>query len=177
MNETLKTLIERKSTKSFKDCHIKENDLDLIISAGLNAPSGMNRQTPILIAVTDDETVKYLSHLNARVLGRDIDPFYGAREVIAVVARKDGLYVQDGSLVMGNLLNAAYSMGIGACWIHRAREVFESEEGKALLQKWGITDEVEGIGFCVLGVEDKEKNDPEIRTDRVVYVRGGENHE
>lgn len=170
MNEAIKNLIERKSCRSFKKEHITREEMEQIISAGLNAPSGMNRQTPLFVAVQDDETVKYLSKLNASILSSDTDPFYGAADVIAVLARKEGTYIQDGSLAMGNLLNAAYSVGVGSCWIHRAKEVFASEEGKALLLKWGITDEVEGIGFCILGYEDKEKSDPEIKSGRVIYT-------
>ena len=98
------------------------------------------------------------------------DPFYGAKDLIIVLARKEGTYVYDGSLAMGNLLNAAFSLGVGACWIHRAKEVFEGEEGKALLHKWGIEDEVEGIGFCILGYTQEEKDKTAIREGRVFYV-------
>ncbi len=170
MNEVIKTLTERKSTKSFKDGHIKTEELKEIIAAGLNAPSGRNMQTPIFAAVSDDETVKLLSKMNAAVLGMQSDPFYGAKDVIVVLARKEGTYIYDGSLAMGNLLNAAYSIGVGACWIHRAKEVFDSEEGKSLLKKWGIFEEVEGIGFCILGHTDMEKAKTEIKDGRVYYI-------
>ncbi len=171
MNETIKTLITRKSTKSFDGRHVDRTVLEKIIAAGLNAPTGMNRQTPVFAVVTDDETAELLSKMNAAVIGSHGDPFYGARDVIVVLSKKDGnCYLYDGSLAMGNLLNAAWSLGIGACWIHRAKEVFESEEGKALLQKWGITDEVEGIGFCVLGYEKNAKAKTEIKDGRVYYV-------
>lgn len=170
MNETVYTLTMRKSCKSFMPEHITNEEMEQILSAGLNAPSGMNRQTPRFVAVRDPKTVKKLSLLNAKVLGAEIDPFYGAPDVIAVLAKKEATYLYDGSLAMGNLLNAAFSLGVGSCWIHRAKEVFCSEEGKALLKEWGITEEVEGIGFCVLGYPNKEKADPEIQPDRVIYV-------
>ncbi len=170
MNETIKNLIERKSSKSFKDAHIEKEKIEEIIRAGLNAPSGRNLQTPIFVAVSDEESVRMLSKMNASVLGMSGDPFYGARDVIVVLAKREGTYIYDGSLAAGNILNAAFALGVGACWIHRAREVFDSEEGKALLCKWGITDEVEGIAFCILGETDKEKAKTEIKDGRVIYV-------
>ncbi len=170
MNPTIRTLTARKSARSFTDEHLDRALLDEILAAGLNAPTGRNRQTPIFVAVTDDATVARLSALNAAVMGMAGDPFYGAKDVIIVLARKEGTYLYDGSLAMGNLLNAAFALDVGACWIHRAREVFESDEGKALLQKWGIEDEVEGIGFCILGYVKEEKAKTEIRAGRVIYV-------
>ncbi len=170
MNETIKMLTTRKSTKSFEDRHVDRAILEQLIEAGLNAPSGRNLQTPRFVAVTDDETVKKLSALNGAVAGMPFDPFYGARDVIIVLAKKEGTYIYDGSLAMGNLLNAAWALGVGACWIHRAKEVFESEEGKALLAAWGIREEVEGIGFCILGYTREEKPKTAIREGRVFYV-------
>ncbi len=169
MNETVKTLIERKSARSYLDKHVEKELVEQIIAAGLNAPTGMNRQTPVFIAVSDDETVSKLSAMNAAVAGMTHDPFYGAKDVIIVLAKKEGTYIYDGSLAMGNLLNAAYSLGIGSCWIHRAKEVFESEDGKALLKKWGVNDDVEGIGFCIIGYVKDEKAKTEIQQGRVFY--------
>ncbi len=171
MNETIKILTERKSTKSYQDKHVDKELIEQIVAAGLNAPSGMNRQTPIFIAVSDDETVRRLSEINGSVIGMSHNPFYGAKDVIIVLARKQGTYIYDGSLAMGNLLNAAFSLGIGACWIHRAKEVFESDYGKKLLNIWGIDDEVEGIGFCILGYEKESKVKTEIKNGRVFWVR------
>ncbi len=175
MNETIKNLIERKSTKSYEGRHVEKELLELIAAAGLNAPSGMNRQPVRLVVVRDDDTVKQLSELNASVLGMPNDPFYGAPDVIIVLAKKTGTYLYDGSLAMGNLLNAAYSLGVGACWIHRAKEVFETDEGKRLLAEWGVTEEVEGIGFCILGYEKKQKPKTAILPDRVIYIGESEN--
>ena len=121
----------------------------------MNAPTGMNRQSPVMVAVQDPETVKQLSSMNAAVLGVSSDPFYGAPTVIVVLADSTvPTYLYDGSLVMGNLLNAAHALGLGACWIHRAKEVFASEEGKKLLKKWGLDDRYEGIGHCIIGYGD-----------------------
>ncbi len=173
MNETIRTLTARKSAKSFTGEHVDKALLEEIVAAGLNAPTGRNLQTPIFVVVTDDATVERLSALNAAVMGMQGDPFYGAKDLILVLARKQGTYIYDGSLAMGNLLNAAFSLGVGACWIHRAREVFEGEAGKALLQAWGVSDDVEGIGFCILGQVKEEKAKTEIRDGRVYYVPNG----
>ena len=170
MNETLKTLATRKSSRSYQNRHVEKELIAEIIDAGLNAPSGMNRQTQIFVAVSDDETVKKLSSLNANVAGMLRDPFYGAKGVIIVLARKEGTYIYDGSLAMGNLLNAAWSLGVDGCWIHRAKEVFAGDEGIELLKKWGVEDDVEGIGFCILGYAKEEKPKTEIKPDRVYYV-------
>lgn len=170
MNETVKNLISRKSCKSYQDKHIDRKFIEEIVAAGLNAPSGMNMQTPRFVVVTDEDTVKKLSDMNAAVAGMPFDPFYGAKDVIIVLAKKECTYLYDGSLAMGNLMNAAWSMGIDSRWIHRAKEIFESEEGKAFLKEWGIEDDVEGIGFCILGYAKEEKEKTEIKGDRVFYV-------
>ncbi len=183
MNETIKTLTSRKSCNKFKDEHITREEIDEIVSAGLNAPSGMNAQDAIFIVIQDEEVIKELGEVNALVakkmlskinpqaaLSFPADPFHGAKDMIAVVAKKTPTSVYDGSLAMGNLLNAAWSMGIDSRWIHRAKEVFESEYGKALLKKLGITDEVEGIGFCMLGHAEAEKPKTEIKPNRVFYI-------
>ncbi|WP_373127713.1 nitroreductase [Dielma fastidiosa] len=170
MNETVKNLISRKSCKSYQDKHVSKELLDEIVAAGLNAPSGMNKQTPRFVVVSDDQVVKQLSDMNAAVAGMPFDPFYGAKDVIIVLAKKEATYQYDGSLAMGNLMNAAWSMGIGSRWIHRAKEVFESDEGKKLLKAWGIENEVEGIGFCILGYAKEEKEKTEIQEGRVFHI-------
>ncbi len=170
MNQTIRTLTARRSARSFTGEHVDKALLDQIVTAGLHAPTGRNLQTPLFVVVTDDATVAMLSALNASVMGTENDPFYGAKDVIAVLSKKQGTYIYDGSLAMGNLLNAAYALDVGACWIHRAREVFESEKGQELLHKWGIADDVEGIGFCILGYVREEKTQTEIRDGRVFYV-------
>lgn len=170
MNETVKNLVSRKSCNSYQDKHVSKDLLDDIIAAGLNAPSGRNFQTPLFVVVSDDETMKKLSDMNAAVANMPFDPFYGAKDMIIVLARKEGTYIYDGSLAMGNLMNAAWSMGVDSRWIHRAKEVFESDEGKELLKKWNIKDDVEGIGFCILGYAKEEKEKTEIKKDRVYYI-------
>lgn len=170
MNETVKNLVTRNSCRKYKNEHITRQELDEILAAGLNAPSGMNRQTVRFVAVQDDATVDLLSRLNAAVMGTNADPFYGARDVVIVLAKKEGTYLYDGSLAMGNLLNAAWSMGIDSCWIHRAKEVFESDRGRELLAAWGLTEDLEGIGFCILGHAQESKPKVQINPGRVFYV-------
>ncbi len=155
MAETLTTLKTRRSCRAYKPELIEEEKLNAILEAGTYAATGMGRQSPIMIAVTDRETRDRLSRMNAAVMGASNDPFYGAPAVIVVLAdRSTATYVYDGSLVMGNLMLAAHALGIGSCWIHRAKEEFDSPEGKALLASLGIKGDYEGIGHCILGYED-----------------------
>ena len=170
MNESLKTLIERRSCRSYKPDPIPADILDQILEAGTYAATGMGRQSPIMIAVTDKETRDRLSRMNASVMGASNDPFYGAPVVIIVLAnRAVPTYLYDGSLVMGNLMNAAHALGIASCWIHRAKEEFESAEGKAMLKELGIEGDYEGIGHCILGYAAQESSAPAPRKEKYIY--------
>ena len=152
MAETLTVLKTRRSCRAYKPELIEEEKLNAIIEAGTYAATGMGKQSPIIIAVTDKKTRDLLSKLNAAVMGADMDPFYGAPEVLVVLANKAvPTYIYDGSLVMGNMMNAAADLGVASCWIHRAKEEFESEEGKEILKKLGVEGEYEGIGNLILG--------------------------
>ena len=152
MADAINVFKSRRSCKNFTRKQVSDEVLEAILEAGKHAPSGMNRQSAIMLVARDKELVKKLSHMNAQVMGADTDPFYGAPTVIIVFADKEvPTYKEDGSLVMGNLLNAAHALGLGSCWIHRAKEVFNSAEGKALMKKWGLKDSLEGIGHCILG--------------------------
>lgn len=172
MNEVLQAMRTRKSVKKFKDIPVPKELIEQIIEAGLYAPSGLNKQAPIVIAVTDKTTRDELSRLNA---GNDpffrSDPFYGAPCVLVVLADKSAhTYLYDGSLTMGNMLLAAHSLGLGACWIHRAKETFESPEGKAILEKLGIVGDFEGIGNCVVGYPDMQPAEKPRKENRVFYI-------
>ena len=171
-NETLENLKTRRSIRAYQDSVPDMNLLKQVIEAGTYAPTGKGSQSPIIVAVTDRETRDYLSKLNAGIMGTSGDPFYGAPAVLVVLADKSvPTYLYDGSLVMGNLLNAAHAIGLGSCWIHRAKEVFDSEEGKALLKKWGIEGDYEGIGNCIIGYPAQEAPQPKPRkADYVYYV-------
>lgn len=152
MNDTLQTLKSRCSAKSYLPDQVPDALLDQVLEAGLYAPSGMNGQKVCSVAVRDKETRNLLARLNAGIMGFDKDPFYGAPCVIVVLADPNHrTWVEDGSLVLGNMLNAAFSLGLGCCWIHRAKEVFDLPEGKALLRKWGLPEHFRGVGNCILG--------------------------
>ncbi len=154
MNEVLKKMKTRRSCRDFKPDMLPDDILDQITEAGTFAATGRGRQSPIIIQVKDKTLRDELSLMNRKIMGADFDPFYGAPVVLIVLADKEiPTAVYDGSLVMGNLMLAAHSLGVGSCWIHRAREEFESEEGKALLKKLGIEGDYIGIGHCVLGYE------------------------
>ena len=172
MNETLKVLETRRSCRSFRPDMISEEDLKAIIRAGTYAATGMGKQSPIIIAVTDKTLRDEVSDQNRRIGGWDegFDPFYGAPVILIVLADKNiPTHVYDGSLVMGNLMNAAASLGIDSIWIHRAKEEFESEFGKDILKKLGIEGDYEGIGHCALGYAAAPVNDPAPRKENYVY--------
>ena len=171
MNETLRTLRERRSVRSFLPDPIPEHILDAILEAGTWAATGKNQQSPVMVVVREAETIDYMERLNAAVMGQTgTHPFYGAPVVVVVLADGDNYnWLRDGSLVMGNLMNAAHSLGVGSCWINRAQEVFESEEGKALLRRWGIPESYRGIGNCILGYPKGDLPAPKPR--KADYIR------
>ena len=149
---TLEAISTRASTKGYTDTMPSEDDINVIINAGLRAASGRNLQAPIIVAVTNKEIRDKLAMANASVMGVSSDPFYNAPAVLVVLARKEAhTYVYDGSLALGNMMLAAHELGLGSCWVHRAREVFEMPEWKAWLKSIGISDEVEGIGNLIVG--------------------------
>ena len=157
MQETLRDFKTRRSIRKFKSEPVPRDLLDQVLEAGTYAPTGMNSQSPIIVAITNPEMVRRVAELNAAVMNRGGDPFYGAPAVLVVLSDRTKMtHVYDGSLVMGNLLNAAHAVGLGATWIHRAKEVFDSPEGKALLKEWGIEGDYEGIGNCIIGIPDEE---------------------
>ena len=173
MNEVIKCLVERRSCKKYLPKQVDEAALQEILLAGTSAPSGKNRQAAKILVLQKPEDIAAVERLNAAVLGNpDGRPFYGAPTVLVVLADPEvNTAVEDGSLVMGNLMNAAHSLGVASCWIHRAREVFDSEEGRALLRKWGVTGEYIGVGHCLLGYADgPEKPASPRKSDYVVRV-------
>lgn len=170
MKSTIDDLISRRSVRSYNSVPVDNNILDKILDAGMYAPSGMNRQDVIFVCVNDAETVTFLSKLNASVTGNSNDPFYGAKTVIMVLAdRTCFTYLEDGSLAMGNLLNAAHAMGVESCWIHRAKEVSECEQGRAFLKKIGVPDNYIGIGNCILGYTDSVYPDAKPRNKNRIF--------
>lgn len=171
-NETIQNLKTRRSIRAYREEMPARELIDLITEAGTYAPTGKGKQSPIIVAVTDRATRDRLSRLNAAVMGADTDPFYGAPVVLVVLADRQSPHrVYDGSLVMGNLMNAAHAIGLGSCWIHRAKEVFDLPEGKALLKEWGIEGDYEGIGNCILGFPAQDAPQPKPRKpDYVIHV-------
>ena len=168
--EILDSIESRRSVRKYKPDAIDKETLEKIIEAGLFAPTGMNRQSPIIVAVTDKKMRDRLSKLNASIMGSDNDPFYGAPVVLVVLAdRSCGTYVYDGSLVMGNLMLAAHALGVGSCWIHRAKEEFDRPEGKEILKSLGIEGDYEGSGHCILGYTDGEEPQAGPRKENRVY--------
>lgn len=182
MNTTINDIITRRSVKKYKPDMVPTELIEQVVNAGTYAPTGMNRQSPVILAITNKELRDRLSRINLDIIiGRGMttssghsDPFYGAPVVLVVLAKKDvSTHVYDGSLVMENLMLAAHSLGLGSCWIHRAKETFETEEGKEILRSLGITDEYEGIANCILGypAPDAVKPQSPRKPDYVVWVK------
>lgn len=168
MNTTIQDLMTRRSIRKYKPEQITREELETVLNAGMCAPTAMNRQSPIIVAVQNKDNIAYLSKLNAAVKGMAGDPFYGAPTVLVVLADAENANaVPDGSLVLGNLMNAAHAIGLGSCWINRAREVFATDEGKALLKKWGIEGDYIGVGNCILGYPDEQ---PQMKPRKENYV-------
>ena len=164
-------LLNRRSIRKYKPDQVADAQLDAVLEAGLYAPSGMNTQNTVMVAVRDKETRDQLSRMNAAVMGVDSDPFYGAPCVIVVLVDPERYtWIEDGSLVMGNLMHAAYQQGLGSCWIHRAQQMFDSPEGKELLKKWGLSENLRGVGNCILGYADEEPEAKPRKEGRIVKV-------
>ena len=170
MSDTLTTLKTRRSCRAYKPEHVEEDKLNAILEAGTYAATGMGKQSPIILVIKDQAIRDQLAKLNAAAMGMDIDPFYGAPELLVVLANKAmPTYIYDGSLVMGNMMNAAADLGVASCWVHRAKEEFESKEGKAILKKLGIEGDYEGIGNLILGYASKPAANAAPRKENYVY--------
>ncbi len=170
--EAIENLLTRQSIKKYKNIPVERELLEKIVEAGTYAPTGRNAQAPIILAITNRQVRDELSALNAKIMGAEgSDPFYGAPVVLVVLAAKErNTRVYDGSVVMENLMLAAHALGLGSCWIHRAKETFELPEGKALLQKLGVEGEYEGIGNCIIGYADMEPVRRPRKENWVYYV-------
>jgi nitroreductase len=172
MSTAIERMVSRRSIRQYKPDMVPDEMLNEIAKAGTYAPTGRGKQSPIIVVVKNKDTRNRLSDLNAKVMGTNADPFYGAPVVMVVLADKSRpTYLYDGCLVMSNLLLAAHDLGLGSCWIHRAKQVFDSPEGKALLKDWGIEGDYEGIGHCVVGYIDGQRPEADPRkSDYVFYV-------
>ena len=169
-NLVIKSLCERRSVRKYQSRQVDEKTLAEILKVGTYAATGMNRQSPIIVAIQDPEARESLRKMNADIMGTpDADPFYGAPTILLVLADPNvRTHVEDGSLVLGNLMHAAHALGVDSCWIHRAREEFASDKGKALLAKWGIDGRYVGIGHLALGYRDCPY--PEARARKEGYI-------
>ena len=172
MNETIELMKTRRSIRKFKSDELSRDVIERIVEAGTYAANGRNYQSPVIVAVTDKDVIERLRKTNAEIMGSKMDPFYGAPAILIVLASKEyPTYLYDGSLVMGNLMLAAHSEGVGSCWIHRAKETFERPEWKQWLKSIGLEGEYEGVGHCILGYVEGEYPAPIPRKDgRVIFV-------
>lgn len=170
MKDAMEVLLTRRSIRNFNDKSIPEDVLNKILEAGTYAPTAMGMQKPIIIAITDKKVRDEVSRENAKIMGREgTDPFYGAPVILLVAVENYPNAVYDGSCVMDNLLNAAWAMGVGSCWIHRTKEELESDFGKELLKSLGIVGDYIGVGHAALGYFDGEPPLPKPRKENYIY--------
>lgn len=169
----LECMETRRSVRAYLPNAVPEEKLERILRAGLYAASGMGRQSAMILCVTDKALRDRLMRMNAAIMGTpEKDPFYGAPCVLVVLAdRSIPTAVYDGSLVLGNMMLAAHAEGLGSCWIHRAREEFDSEEGKAILRDLGVEGDYEGVGHLIVGYADGAEPEAKPRREgRVLRV-------
>ena len=171
--EALDVLRNRRSIRKYKPEQITEEELNAVLEAGIYAPTAAGRQSPIIIAVQDPKVIRKLSQMNSEIAGRDTDTYYGAPTVLLVLGDASfDTYVEDCSCVLCNLLNAAYAMGLGSCWIAREKEMFLTDEGKEMLKSWGVVGNYMGVGACLLGYPDCEHPEPKPRKeDYVIHIK------
>ena len=150
--EFLDMLLTRRSVRAYKPDPVPEALLEEVLRAGTYAPTGGGRQSPVLVAVTDRAARDEISRLNAAVMGKDTDPYYGAPVlVLALADPASSTWVEDASCALENMMLAAHALGLGSVWVHREREIFDSEAGKALLRDWGLPETLRGVGSIALG--------------------------
>ena len=170
--EAFEMLLNRRSIRKFKPEQIKDEELNKVLEAGKYAPTAMGLQSPLFVVVQNKEDVEQLNRLSAKIMGREGLPYYGAPTIILVfytsIAKNEFLGTLDGAAATTNMLNAAYALGLGSCWIHRCHEIFELDEGKALLKKWGINEPLVGVASIALGYADMEQPAPRPRKDNYV---------
>lgn len=174
MNQTIHDLKTRRSIRKFKDEQISDEDLKTILETGTYAPTGRGAQSPKIVVIQDEEKIKELSAWNRSFfpieVPEDLDPFYGAKTLLIVLADSEmPTWIEDGASVLAVLVNAAHAVGVGSCWIHRARDEFASEKGKELLKEWGISERFEGVGHVVLGYPDMEAPEPLPRKEDYIH--------
>lgn len=151
-NDMLENIKTRRSIRAYLPKQVETETLDLILEAGTYAPTGRGAQSPVIVSVQDPETLRTLSAMNARVMGTDSDPYYGAPTVVLVFADASrNTCVEDGSCVLENMMLAAHALGLGSCWVHRERQMFETKQGKALMKQWGLSEHLIGVGAIALG--------------------------
>ena len=163
-NNFLSLIKTRRSVRAYKLEFVPSEALDAVLEAGTYAPTGGGHQSPTIIAITDPKYRKEIAKLNAEVMGSNTDPYYGAPVVILVLA--DGsasTFVEDGSCVLENMMLAAHALGLGTVWVHREREIFDSESGKALLREWKLPETLRGVGAIALGYPAQEAGHPAAR--------------
>lgn len=156
-NDFLKVIETRRSCRRYKPEQITDEELKAVLEAGTYAPTSRGMQSPYIVAVQNEEVLSRLAKMNADIMGVTSNPYYDAPTCVLVFAPSlANNPVQDGSCVLENMMLAAHALGLGSCWIHREREMFATEEGRRLMEEWGLPEGLMGIGALALGYPDGE---------------------
>ena len=168
--EALEVLKNRRAIRAYKPEQIADEELNAVLEAGTFAPTGAGTQGVRIVAVQSPEDVAAVDALNARVLNSPkAHPYYGAPTILLIFETEDCVtHELDGAAVCTNMLNAAYAVGLGSCWIHRCKQMFELPEGKALLKKWGQPETLSGVASIALGYAACEQPVPKPRRDDII---------
>ena len=170
-NETLQNIRTRRSCRNYKPEQISDEELTAILEAGTWAPTAKGLQDPWIVAVQDKKLREHLTRMNANVMGTAGDPFYGAPTIVLVFGSPEWAnYIQDGSLVLGNMMLAAHSIGIASCWINREIQMFRTPEGKAVIRSLGLPENVGGIGALAVGYAAASPKEPKPRKDKYYRI-------
>lgn len=152
MNETIKTILSRRSTRDFSDKPISAADLDLLIQAALHAPTAMNRQTFQFTVLTQKKDIEELAEVMGKALGREGYDMYKPTALIITSNDRTSLYGRDdNACALQNIFLAAHSLGIGSVWINQLRDICDEPDVRRLLDRYEIPESHVVYGMAALG--------------------------
>ena len=167
----LEIIRTRRSYRSYQPEQITDEQLNAVLEAGTYAPTSRGLQSPFIVAIQDEDLKARLAKMNAEIMGVTTNPYYDAPTYVLVFVPSDVPNgIQDASLVMENMMLAAHAQGLGSCWIHREREMFATEEGKELMQQWGLPEGLVGIAALALGYPNGEPSPAKPRKEGYTRV-------
>ncbi|MGM9927879.1 MAG: nitroreductase family protein [Bacillus sp. (in: firmicutes)] len=160
MNETINTIMNRRSIRQYKSQQIEEDQLNTILKTGMYAPNPVNRQSSFLMVLQKEKLINELVSITKEVTGKDKNPYHDAPTIVFVYVKEDNKEaIKSACLAIENMFLAAASLGIGSCWVN-SQKLFASEKGKEFKKKLRIDEEYEIVASFVLGYPDLELPKP-----------------